>query len=398
MTSAHEAAAGSAPGVASPERTRWAWAEIDLDAIRHNVATLRAAVSPSGTWAVVKANGYGHGAVEVARAALSAGAEGLCVALVQEGVELRQAGIDAPILVLSQQPPEQSELIVTHRLTPTLYELDRVVEFAAVVGSLGRVGYPVQVKVDTGMHRVGSTVNDAASIVAAIDADAPLLRLAGVFTHLACADEPQRSETGDQLDRFSAALATLPARPPMVHAANSAGGLAHPRARHDIVRLGIAIYGIEPGPDVADLCGALRPALSLRARVGFVKTVQPGAAVSYGGRWTADRPTVVATLPLGYADGLPRRLGSCGGEVLIGGTRRPIIGSVTMDQIVIDCGSPDETLGRSVAVGDEVVLIGEQGGERIRAEEWARKLDTIPYEIVCGISPRIERHYRSTIE
>jgi alanine racemase len=362
------------------------------------VATLRSVVSPSGTFAVVKANGYGHGAVEVAKSAMSAGAEGLCVAFVQEGVELRQAGIDAPILVLSQQPADQSAVTVTHRLTPTFYDVDRVVEFASVVQSLGRVGYPVQVKIDTGMHRVGSTVGDAAMVVGAVDAAAPTLRLAGVFTHLACADEPQRPETNDQLTRFDAALATLSSRPPMVHAANSAGGLAHPGARHDIVRVGIAIYGIEPGPDVADLCGALRPALSLHARVGFVKTVQPGSAVSYGGRWTAERPTVVATLPLGYADGVPRRLGSCGGEVLIGGQRRPIIGSVTMDQIMIDCGDPTDSLGSSVTVGDHVVLIGNQGSEVIRAEEWAQKLGTIPYEIVCGISARIERRYRSTVD
>jgi alanine racemase len=373
---------------------RWAWAEVDLDAVAHNVAVFRAAVAPSAVWAVVKANAYGHGAVEVAGAALGAGAEGLCVALVQEGVELRRAGIDAPILVLSQQPLGQFAALIEHRLTPTLYDSATIAEFAGAVERAGRDGYPVHVKIDTGMHRVGASLGDAASVVAAVEAEAPRLRLAGVFTHLACADEPLRPETSAQLDRFDAIVDALPRRPPLVHAANSAGGLAHPRSRRDLVRMGIALYGIEPGSGVAEYCSELLPVMSLHARVSAVKVVQPGGAVSYGGRWTASEPTVIATVPLGYADGVPRRLGGCGGEVLIGGQRRRIAGSVTMDQLMIDCGPPRASGdGLGVAVGDPVVLLGRQGDEQIRAEEWAEALGTIGYEIVCGISARVARTY-----
>jgi alanine racemase len=383
---------------AAHDGLRWAWAEVDFDSVAHNISVLRRTVAPSAIWVVVKANGYGHGAVGAAQAALSAGAEGLCVALVQEGVELRRAGLDAPILILTQQPAAQFADIIEYRLTPTLYQVGQVAAFAAAARATGRSGFPVHVKVDTGMHRVGAAAAEAIDVVAAVKAAAPTLRLAGVFTHLACADEPGRPETDIQLDRFDEAIAGLAARPPLVHAANSAAALAFARARHDLVRVGIAAYGLEPGPGVADLCGELRPAMALKARVGFAKVVSPGAAVSYGGRWTAVRPTVVASIPIGYADGMPRRLGSVGGEVLIGGRRRPIVGSVTMDQIMADCGDPSDPDNPPVAIGDEVVLIGGQGHERIRADDWATKLGTIPYEIVCGISNRVPRIVRWTQE
>jgi alanine racemase len=371
---------------------RWAWAETDLDAVGANVATVRAAVSPAAVWAVVKANGYGHGAIDVARAALAAGADGLCVALTSEGVVLRDAGIDAPVLVLSQQPPDDATTIVDHRLTPTVYTREGVDALAtAALASGRRLG--VHVKVDTGMQRVGAAPADVLSLVEHVRGIGGALHVDGVFTHLACADEPDAPANAEQLDRFDAVLLELAergVRPPVVHAANSAGALAHPAARRSFVRLGIAMYGISPGRGVDHLAAGLRPVMSLRARVSHVKRVVAGSHVSYGWRHRFDRDTVVATVPIGYADGVPRRLGTlpdrAGADVLIGDRRRPIVGVVTMDQLLVDVGPVAD-----VAVGDEVVLLGRQGDQVIRAEEWADRLGTIGYEVVCGISARVPR-------
>ena len=363
--------------------SRWAWAEVSAAAIEHNVRQIAATVAPAQVWAVVKANGYGHGAVPAARAAQAGGARGLCVALVQEGVELRAAGIDGPILVLSEQPPAMVALAVQHHLALTIYSAAQVDELAA----LGATKHPVHLKVDTGMRRVGAAAHDAVALADAIAAS-PAVLLDGVFTHLAVADEPENPFTEQQLDRFDEVLDALRAaghQPPHVHAANSAGALAHPRARYGLVRAGIAIYGISPGAGVDHLCAELRPAFSLHARVGHVKRVQAGERISYGLRHTFERDTTVATLPLGYADGVPRRLHAVGGTVLIGGHHRPIVGVVTMDQLMVDC-SDDE-----VNVGDDAVLLGHQGAQSISPAEWATALDTIAYEIVCGISARVER-------
>ncbi len=371
--------------------TRWAWAEVDLDAIRHNVGYLREQVAPAAVWAVVKADGYGHGAVGVSRAAIDAGAEGLCVALVAEAIELRHAGVDAPILLLSEQPAETAAHIVGHRLTPTVYTregLDALVRERPA-------GLPVHLKVDTGMQRVGVHRHAAGAIASAIAERAPALRLAGVYTHLAVADDPHHEHTDIQLARFDDVLSHLPPVP-SIHVANSAAALARADARRSMVRIGIAMYGIAPGPGVAHLCGGLRPALELRARVSFVKQVQAGSRLSYGLEHSFARDTTVATVPIGYADGVPRRLWGTGGEVLVGGRRCPIVGVVTMDQLMVDCGDAE------VRVGDDVVLIGEQDGpdgpQRIRAEDWAERLGTIGYEIVCGISKRVPRVPRRSID
>lgn len=363
--------------------SRWAWAEVSAEAIEHNVRAIVASVAPAAVWAVVKANGYGHGAELAARAALAGGAGGLCVALVQEGVSLRDAGIDAPILLLSEQPPDGLATAVRHRLAITAYSEAQVRALEAT----GALAHPVHVKVDTGMRRVGAAPEDAVRI-ATLVAASPAARLAGVFTHLAVADEPAHPFTTAQLDRFDEVLEALTAaglRPPLVHAANSAAALTCPRARYTLIRAGIAIYGLSPGPGVAAHCEGLRPALTLRARVSHVKRVAAGDAVSYGLRHTFTRATTVATLPLGYADGVPRRLHAVGGTVLIGGRRRPIVGVVTMDQFMVDCGDDP------VRVGDEAVLIGRQGADEIRAAEWAEALGTIDYEITCGISARVPR-------
>jgi len=364
---------------------RPAWAEVDLAAIRHNARLLADLAAPARLCAVVKADGYGHGAVPVALAALEGGATWLGVALVEEGVALRDAGIDAPVLVLSEPPPDAFSEMVGQRLTPTLYTPDAVAALAATVVD---APLPVHVKVDTGMHRVGARPDDAVAVAVAVDRS-PSLRLEGFWTHLAVADEPDNPYTADQLARFDAARAALAAAgvaPDVVHAANSAGAIAHPAARYDLVRCGIALYGHAPSADV-ELDG-LRPAMSLKARVSYVKRVEPGARVSYGLRYRAERDTVIATVPLGYADGVTRRLAAVGGEVLIRGRRCPLAGTVTMDQVMVDCGP-----GAEVGVGDEVVLFGRQGQGEIRAEEWAAALDTISYEVVCGIGPRVPRVY-----
>jgi alanine racemase len=365
--------------------SRWAWAEVSAEAIQHNVRTLVDAVTPSELWAVVKANGYGHGSVLAARAALDGGASGLCVALVQEGMQLRRAGITAPILVLSEQPPELLAAAVHHDLQVTVYSLEQVIRLER----LGAVGHPVHLKVDTGMHRVGATPREAILLADAIG-NTPAVRLEGVFTHLAVADEPADPYTARQLDVFDETVATMRRvghRPRVVHAANSAAAISNVRARYDMVRTGISIYGLSAGHFVehAQRTMRLRPAMSLHARVSHVQRLAAGERISYGLRHEFATATTVATLPIGYADGVPRRLHACGGAVLIGARRRPIVGVVTMDQLMVDCGNDD------VRAGDDAVLIGAQGPHRITVTDWADRLGTIDYEVTCGISSRVER-------
>jgi alanine racemase len=370
---------------------RWAWVEVDLAAIGRNVGVLIETVAPAAVWAVVKADGYGHGAAPVARTALEAGAEGLCVALVQEGAALRQAGIVAPVLLLAEQPESQLDELVRWHLGATAYTPSYLDALAGAVRNAGGATLPVHVKVDTGMHRVGAVPGEVVELVRRLLA-LPELQWAGLCTHLARADEPEAPTTEDQLTLLGAVEADLRRAgltPPRVHVANSAGGLAWPAARRDFVRAGIAVYGIAPGPGVAELCKELEPALSLRARVSHVTRVAAGEGISYGHATVTTEETTIATVPIGYADGVPRRLSEVGGEVLLHGRRWPIAGVVTMDQLMLDCG--DE----AVAVGEEVVLIGTQGRERISADAWAEALGTISYEVVCGIGARLPRLYRN---
>ena len=365
------------------------WAEVDLDAIRHNAAWLSALVAPSKLCAVVKAFGYGHGPVRVAEAALSGGAAWLAVATVEEGVQLRQAGITEPVLLLSEPVPGAMADVIAWSLTPTLYTAEGVAAAARAVASYGTGPLSVHVKVDTGMHRVGAHPAEAIEL-ARIAAAEPGLRLEGLMTHLAVADEPEDPYTERQLAAFRAVVDELAAGgivPPMLHAANSAGALAFPEARLDMVRCGIALYGLAPATALIASCKPLRPAMALKARVSYAKTVEAGERVSYGLRYRLERAGTVATVPIGYADGVPRRLAEAGGQVLIGGHRHPIAGSVTMDQITVDCGDGE------VKPGDEVVLLGRQGGEQITAWEWAERLETIAYEVVCGVSSRVPRDY-----
>jgi alanine racemase len=372
-----------------------AWAEVDLDAIAHNVEVLRRTIAPAELLAVVKADGYGHGAGPVAAAAIDAGASMLGVAITDEGVALRDAGIEARVLVLSEPRPEELVACVAFRLEPTLYTAAGIRSAAEAAADHGKV-LAVHLKVDTGMHRVGAAPADAVELADAIAAE-PSLELASVFTHCAVADEPDDPYTGEQLARFHEVLRSLADhghRPPLRHAANSAGGLLHPTARLDLVRAGIAIYGIAPAPDLAAKAASiaeLRPALALKAAVSLVKVVAAGERLSYGLRHTFAADTVVATVPIGYADGVARRSASVGAEVLLGGRRRPIVGTVTMDQLMVDCGPPGAS--DEPAVGDEVVLIGRQGELEITAEEVGGRLDTIGYEVVCAIGARIPRRY-----
>lgn len=370
------------------EPLRKAWAEVDLHAIRDNVAALAAVVAPAELCAVVKADGYGHGALPSASAALQGGASRLAVALVEEGRQLRDAGIDAPILVLSEPQASAMPEVVAYGLTPTLYSMEGVEALADAVVERGGRPVPVHVKVDTGMHRVGAAPDEVVDLLRAIG-DAKGLIAEGLFTHLAVADEPGHPLNELQAERFFDVAERLRAEgllPRVLHAANSAASLYLPRLRLSMVRCGIALYGLAPSPEVT-LPAGIRPALSVRAVVSFVKRVESGEGISYGQRYRLERAATIATVPIGYADGLPRALGGAGGQVLIRGKRYPIAGTITMDQFLVDCGDDE------VSVGDEVVVLGRQDGDEITAEEIAGLLETIDYEVVCRLGPRLPRVY-----
>jgi alanine racemase len=321
------------------------------------------------------------------------------VALVEEGVALREAGIEVPILLLSEPPVEAMKDAVASRLVPTIDSEVGVRALSRVAAGSDSGPVDVHLKVDTGMHRVGTDPDKVVALATSIGAH-PQLRLAALWTHLAVADGVEKADlefTRTQLDRFrsvSAELLSAGLRPPMTHAANSAGAIAFPEGRLDMVRCGIALYGLCPTPRLAtqlsDATGgaSLRPVMSLRAEVSLARWLDRGERPSYGRRRPLAERSLVATVPIGYADGVPRRLFDTGGEVLIGGVRRPLAGVVTMDQIVVDCGPDNHP---AVEVGDEVVLIGRQGNDEITATEWADRLGTINYEVVCGIGPRVPR-------
>ncbi len=361
---------------------RPSWAEIDLDAVCDNVQVIAEAVAPAAVCAVVKADAYGHGDVPVAEASLEAGADLLAVALVEEGVRLREAGIDTEVLLLSEPPIADAAEIVRWGLTPTIYHR----EFAEALAELTSRPIPIHVKVDTGMNRVGATPENAVDLAQRITKDSRLV-LEGVWTHLAVADEDDPF-TQIQIDRYRAVideLAELGINIPIRHAANTAGAIRFPEARFDMVRIGLGIYGINPAPGVVPDIG-LRPVMRIVSAVSMVRRYPPGTRPSYGRRRPLDREATVATVPIGYADGLPRSLFEAG-EVLIGGQRHRLAGNVTMDQILVDVDDAP------VEIGDEVVLIGRQGSEEVTATDWADHIGTIPYEVVCQIGPRLPRRY-----
>ena len=353
---------------------RPSWVEVDLEAIRHNVRALGAVIAPAMLCAVVKADGYGHGDVPVAEAAVEAGATWLAVALVEEGARLREAGVEAPILLLSEPPLSDASEVARWNLTPTVYRAD----FAEALRAAG--AERVHVKVDTGMHRVGVAPAALPTLVEACRATG--ITIDAIWTHFAASEEVGDFTTA-QIAAFDEAIVGLDA--PMTHLANTAGGILYPEARRDLVRIGIGIYGIHPGPATRSWV-TLKPAMRIVSRVGYVQRLAAGNRPSYGRRRALAEDSNVVTVPIGYADGLPRGL-SDQGQVLVGGRRHPLAGTVTMDQIVVDVGD------MTVRVGDEVVLIGRQGDEEITADEWAGLLGTIPYEVVCQIGPRLPRRY-----
>jgi alanine racemase len=354
--------------------------------------------APAALCAVVKADGYGHGAAAVAQAALGAGASWLAVAMAGEAAPLRAGGVDAPVLMLAEPSPGELDDVVALDLRPTVYTRSGIEGLAHAVARAGAPPLPVHLKVDTGMHRVGADTADALAL-ATLVAERPELVLEGLWTHCAVADVPAHPFTTVQTERFRLVVEELAAaglRPPLVHAANSAATLDRPELRHDLVRCGITVYGLDPSPALHGRV-LLRPALRLAARVSLVRRVAAGEGLSYGLVHRCARESVIATVPLGYADGVARRYSEVGGEVLLGGHRRPVVGTVTMDQLLVDCGPPGEAGGAPVRPGDEVVLIGEQGDECIGAGEWAERLGTIPYEVVCDISARVPRRYTGAV-
>lgn len=362
-------------------------ATVDLSAVRDNVAYLKGLTHPGcGFMAVVKANAYGHGDLEISRTALSSGADCLGVALLEEAERLRQAGFDCPLYLLFEPPPSAAARAVSAGLTCSLYTegLARALSAAAV--AVGQT-VKVHVKVDTGMRRVGihpAAVGEFAALLVGL----PGLEVEGIYTHFALAGEPDDPFTDRQMDIFEDAAErareTLEG-PLMRHAANSAGVMAFPRSHYDMVRVGIAMLGLPPSDNFA-YDRNLRPALSLAGEVAFVKRVAPGEGISYGITYAPVKATYIATLPLGYADGMSRILDGRA-DVLIAGRRRPVVGVICMDTCMVDLG--DEP----VTPGTPFTIIGRDGTEEITADEVAEKLGTINYEVGCMLSSRVPRVY-----
>lgn len=366
------------------------WAEINLTALADNLREVRRLVGPdTQVAAVVKADAYGHGLVEAARTLLDHGADRLAVARVEEGIALRRAGIGASVLVMGFTPPAQYGAALDHDLTLTVYEAELARQLANTAGRQGRTAR-VHLKVDTGMGRLGvPSGRDVYRHIIAI-VTLPHLEIEGLYTHFACADHADKTSARRQFAKFMEITCTLGQDGvdiPVLHAANSAAIIDLPETYLNLVRPGIMLYGLYPSDEVDRKRASLRPVMTLKAQVGFVKRVPAGFTVSYGSTHVTPVPTVLATIPCGYADGY-RRLLSNRGAVLIHGRRAPVVGRVCMDQIVADVGHiPD------VAVGDEVVLFGRQGGSELHVDEVASLVDTINYEVVCGVSARVPRVY-----
>ena len=385
------------------------WAEIDLDAIAHNARELKRFVGEkTELMAVVKADGYGHGAVQVAETALDNGASRLAVNRALEGVQLRQAGITTPVLIMGYTLPAQAETVVRWNLTPTVNTPEQAQTLSAVASHKGKL-LPIHVKVDTGMGRFGLLPDEVVDFVRAISA-LPGLFLEGIYTHFAIADAADKSYTLHQFGIYLEVVKGLEEAGfaiPIKHVANSAAALDLPETHLDLVRCGIALYGLRPSSEVEPTI-PLRPAMALKSRVARVRTLPPGASISYGCTYTTSEPTRVALVPVGYGDGYHRLL-SNRGQVLIRGQRAPIVGRVCMDQFVVKVSHiPD------VQQHDEVVLLGRQGDlgirneeleirdgelkrtplcDEITAEEVAAWAETINYEVTTSILPRMTRVY-----
>ena len=367
--------------------TRQTRAVVDLGAIGENFRTLGARAGGAEVIPVVKGDAYGHGAVFVARRLAAEGARRFAVALVEEGLELRDAGIGGEVLLLSSGDPADVLVFSSARLTPTIHDLDQAKALAAAATE-ARLPSPlaVHLKIDTGMGRLGIRSGQLSAMIGILR-ESPSLRLAGTFTQFANATEPESETTAAQIRDFVSAIDALRSGgvgPGLVHASSSAATLAFPEARFDAVRPGIALYGIDPSGTVRDK--ELRAAMSLETEVLAVKTVPPGTPLGYGGTFVTSRTTRVATLPIGYHDGFRRSL-SGGIAVLIRGGKAPVVGAVSMDLLLVDA---TESGGER---GDRVVLLGSDGAHTIDAWDLARAAGTIPYEILCGFSARVPRVY-----
>jgi len=379
-------------------------AEISLDAFRHNLRTVKTLARPAATMAVVKADAYGHGAVPCARAALEEGVEYLGVGIIQEGIELRESGITSPILILGGVFPNEVSDLIKHNLSTSLSTSALAHTISNEAERMGKI-VGVHIKVDTGMGRLGTQPEDFACLLDNV-MSYKNLQVEGVFTHLACADEEDLEVTHRQLSCFSKVLEKLQAGnlsrpfntngPLLIHSANTAGLFRFPESRFDMVRPGISLFGSMPSPvciPVLDKLveqkrlAPLRPVMCWKTKVIQVHTLRKGTPVSYGGRYTTTRDSRIATLPVGYADGLSRHL-SNNMELLIKGKRVKQVGTICMDMCLIDV-----TNIPGVAMGEEVVIFGNQGEAQISVDELATRAETIPYEILCGVGKRVPRIY-----
>lgn len=383
-----------------PANTHLIWAEIDLAAIAHNIRALKALL-PTETQllAAVKANAYGHGAVEVSRTVLANGASYLGVARPGEALALRQAGIEAPILIFGYSPPEMALDLAGHGLEQCVYDIDTARAFSARLKE-GPQPLAIHLKVDTGMGRLGlacpneATIDPWVELVKELN-HLPGLVFKGLFSHFATADSRDKTFAEGQFRQFEACLAALEAnhlRPPLGHMANSGAIIDLPATHLDMARAGISVYGLYPSGEVQKERVVLRPALSLKARVIHLKTVSPGSPISYGCTWKASRDATIATIPIGYADGYNRGL-SNKGMMVVGGQRVPIVGRVCMDLTMVDV-----TAVPGVKIGDEVVVIGRQGGTEVSADDVAAWNDTINYEVVAALTDRVPRIFIKTQE
>ncbi|MDR2106343.1 MAG: alanine racemase [Coriobacteriales bacterium] len=377
---------------AAPER-RWAWVEIDREAIRHNLKRFRRILGPEvKILAVVKADGYGHGAVESARVALSTGASMLGVSSVDEGIELRHSGIAAPVLILAEPPIEAIPLIIQHQLIPAVYNMEFALALGETASAQGRVS-PYHLKIDTGMNRVGVHHSDAGDFLRTISFHCGL-ELQGVFTHFATADDVDTYESRRQLERFDQALAVIRymgVNPGIVHAANTSATIRYKQAHYDMVRLGIGLYGLHPS-EVTRQMIELRPAMSVRARVSFLKAVPMGEGVSYSHTYRSPGNVLIATLPIGYGDGLPRVL-SNRMDVLINGRRLPQVGTICMDMMMFEIDQRASALNprAKIELGNEAVIVGRSGNESIMLDDMAKTIGTINYELACRFGLRLDR-------
>lgn len=372
------------------EKTRPVWAEINLDHLAHNIKEIRKIVRPEAmVTAVIKADGYGHGAVEIAQTLLDNGADRLAVATLSEAIVLRNAYPNIPILILGYTPDSCAKEVITNNIIQTIYSLEQAQSFSKKAQALKQT-VTIHIKLDTGMSRIGLQPDQHSVHVIKEISKLPNVILEGMFTHFAVADERDKHFTYQQYDKYMNMVHALEEEGvyiPLKHVSNSAATIDLPEMNADMVRAGIILYGLYPSDDVKKERIQLKPVLSLKAKISHVKALKEGIGISYGLKYVTDKKSKIATIPIGYADGFTRML-SGKAEALVKGIRVPIVGRICMDQCMLDVTEIEE-----VNQGDEVILIGSDGGNTISVDDVARKLNTINYEIVCMIGKRVPRVY-----